>query len=89
VLKHYSGGEPHCALCGYNADLRALEIDHINGGGTQERNALNLHGVQFYDWLKKQDYPEGYRVLCCNCNRITYRDAEDASCKESLEELIK
>lgn len=88
VLSHYSGGSLHCALCGYD-DARALEIDHINGGGTQERKTLKLRGVHFYDWLKKQGYPEGYRVLCCNCNRIASLEALDSSCKESIKELMK
>jgi hypothetical protein len=70
VLSHYSGGTPECALCGFS-DQRALEIDHINGGGQEHRRQTGIHGGNsFYRWLKQRGYPEGYRVLCRNCNWI-------------------
>jgi hypothetical protein len=25
-------------------------------------------GVRFYSWLRRNNYPEGYQVLCFNCN---------------------
>ena len=71
VLEHYSNSSsPHCALCGV-VDLDILCIDHINGGGNQHRRTLGYmgRGVHFYKWLKKQSFPEGYRVLCFNCNQ--------------------
>jgi hypothetical protein len=54
--------------CGF-ADHRALNIDHINGGGTQERQKIGW-GVYFYKWLKQNNFPPGYQVLCSNCNAI-------------------
>ncbi len=49
-------------------DLRALTIDHIKGGGVKHLKSLGLRtGAQFYRWLKKQNWPEGYQVLCANC----------------------
>ena len=66
VLTHYSKGIPKCECC----DERYLEflgIDHINGGGKKDR--VNYKGgSRFYYYLKKNDYPEGHRVLCQNCN---------------------
>lgn len=72
VLRHYSknGGEPTCAKCGFS-DVRALSIDHILGGGNQHRLEENVAaGTHFYQWLRKQDYPKGYQVLCMNCQFI-------------------
>ncbi len=69
VLRHYSStktGLPVCARCG-NDDLRALSIDHINGGGG--RHIAEIHG-NLYSWLKRQDYPDGFQVLCMNCQWI-------------------
>jgi len=68
VLEHYSNGEQAaCAVCGYN-DIRALSIDHVNGGGRQHRESIN--GYHIYPWLRKNDYPEGFQVLCMNCQFV-------------------
>lgn len=56
-----------CACCGERMH-EFLTIDHINGGGEQHRKVLNRRGWRFYEWLRKNDYPAGYRVLCWNCN---------------------
>ena len=57
------GGQ--CQLCGF-ADNRALQIDHINGGGTQDRKLIRSitalrRDVQAYGRDK-------YQVLCANCH---------------------
>lgn len=69
VLSHYSG-TLQCAICEEN-DLTKLTIDHVNGGGNQHRRFLfdnNWGGYQFYLWLKRNNYPKGYRVLCKHHN---------------------
>lgn len=66
VLGHYSNNSFLCTLCG---DDKALSIDHINGGGTQHRDTLRLNSsLQFYLWLRRNNFPDGYRVLCRSCN---------------------
>ena len=69
VMNHYSNGTGCCVRCGFS-DIRALQIDHINGGGTKHRVELGRSGEAFYRWLRMNNYPEGYQVLCCNCNGI-------------------
>lgn len=64
-LIHYGGNPPKCARCGYS-DIRSLCIDHIKGGGNKERRG---HG-RFERILVKKNFPEGYQVLCANCNII-------------------
>ena len=64
VLSHYSRGTPYCARCGID-DIDVLSIDHINGGGTQHRRTVNPHTYRF---LIKENFPEGFQVLCFNCN---------------------
>jgi len=66
VLSHYSGGDMQCACCGEKID-EFLTIDHVGGGGAEHRR-LGLRGVAFYLWLKRNEYPDGFRVLCMNCN---------------------
>jgi hypothetical protein len=54
------------------SDIRALSIDHIDGGGKMQRRTLKLqgYGSSFYRWLVTHAFPEGYQVLCMNCNWI-------------------
>lgn len=66
ALTHYGGNPPKCACCGEDK-IEFLSIDHINGGGRKHREALKVGGF-FNKWLIKNDFPEGYRVLCFNCN---------------------
>lgn len=66
VLSHYS---PRlvCAGCGFS-NIHALTIDHIEGGGrTQEKE---IGRGRLHSWLKRHNYPPGYRVLCMNCQFI-------------------
>ncbi len=58
-----------CVKCGF-ADGRALQIDHINGGGKKER--LNMSCVKYYKMVVESVLnKEGkYQLLCANCNWI-------------------
>lgn len=66
VIKGLGG---KCVRCGFS-DLRALQIDHINGGGSQDRK--NIGTRQLYGWIIKNiiDAKEKYQILCANCNWI-------------------
>lgn len=68
VLFHYSPSLK-CTKCGFS-DIRALTIDHITGGGAKQREQLNTSSYGLYCWLKKNNYPKGYQVLCFNCQWI-------------------
>lgn len=66
VLEYYSGTKiPECKCC-REMNLEFLTIDHINGGGNEHRKTMR--GQNFYSYLIKNNFPEGYRVLCMNCN---------------------
>jgi len=47
-----------------------LSLDHVNGHGDEPRNKYGHHlgGMQLYVKLRRMKYPEGYQVLCFNCN---------------------
>jgi hypothetical protein len=67
VLDHYGGV---CACCGED-EIAFLAIDHINGGGNQLRSNGSQNprgGADLYGWLRRNNYPGGYQVLCHNCN---------------------
>jgi hypothetical protein len=65
VLEKYGGTLPHCQCCG-ETTLEFLAIDHIEGGGVRHRTDIGQS--RLYTWLKKHNFPDGYRVLCHNCN---------------------
>ena len=72
VLSHYSGsGRPKCACCGED-HLEFLALDHTNGDGAKQRrelaNGKRGQNGAVYRWVKKHNFPLGYRVLCHNCN---------------------
>ena len=67
VIEEYGG---KCVCCG-ETEVKFLSIDHINGGGSEERkNGLHgRNGSEFYIWLIKNNYPkDNYQILCFNCN---------------------
>lgn len=59
----YLGGS--CVRCGFS-DPRALQIDHIDGGGRAEHRVIGGRGIS----KKVLDGAEGYQLLCANCNWI-------------------
>lgn len=68
ALNAYSNRDPKCACCA-EAALDFLVIDHIDGGGNNHRREIGCgSGSHTYLWLKKNNYPAGFRVLCHNCN---------------------
>lgn len=70
VLKHYGGV---CACCGEDR-YEFLSIDHVNGGGNAHRRSLSdSDAAQLVRWLRRNGMPEGYRVLCMNCNHALGR----------------
>ena len=60
-------GGDRCSCCAEHRK-EFLTIDHINGGGNKHRKRIGGAGAPFYRWLKKRNYPVGFRVLCMNCN---------------------
>jgi hypothetical protein len=72
-MKHYSkklsnSEIPSCNCCGENQFLIFLTIDHIKGWKNYNEGPKRLGGKDLYRYLQKNDFPEGYQVLCMNCN---------------------
>lgn len=64
VVDHYGG---KCACCG-ESNYEFLAIDHVNGGGTRLRREKIQSSRNYYK-IKKEGYPDTYRILCHNCNQ--------------------
>lgn len=60
-----------CQKCGYNKDIRALQIDHINGVPSETKSRWHRGGVGLYRAILRNEYPkELFQLLCANCNVI-------------------
>ncbi len=66
VFSHYSKGKPKCNCCGFSK-LEGLSIDHIKAI-KRSGNKSSLRSLRLYLWLKKNNFPDGFQVLCINCN---------------------
>ena len=69
TLDAYDGRK--CACCGENI-LQFLTIDHISNDGYKTRSLGR--GSSLYARLKRLGYPQGYQVLCFNCNLAKARN---------------
>jgi hypothetical protein len=65
ALHHYAGDPPRCACCGEKMK-EFLCFDHINGGGAKQREERGHLSLPI--WLVKNGLPDGFQVLCHNCN---------------------
>ncbi len=65
IMQYY--GNCQCACCKEN-NIKFLSIDHINGDGIKHRAMMRAGGGKFYEWIVRNNFPEGLQVLCFNCN---------------------
>lgn len=64
-LIHKLGGK--CQKCGFS-DKRALQIDHVDGGGNKHRKTI--HPTTFYRQILNDTVEIKVQLLCANCNFI-------------------
>lgn len=64
ALLYYSNDKLECECCKEN-NLEFLTFDHINGGGRQHLISIDY---KLLSWFERNNYPDGFRVLCMNCN---------------------
>jgi hypothetical protein len=68
IIHHYSNGKNECECCGEN-DIRFLTIDHMMGR-KNVGHGKGFGGYQIHLFLRRNNFPKGYRVLCVNCNSV-------------------
>ena len=54
-----------CKCCG-ESRYEFLAFDHVNDDGNEHRKVVSAHNLP--RWLKRNNYPSGFQVLCHNCN---------------------
>jgi hypothetical protein len=59
-----------CVCCGIKNE-EFLTVDHIRGNGKSHRKSVGS-GLAFYRWLRREQYPKDFRLLCHFCNAATH-----------------
>jgi len=72
VYNHYWIGKCSCEGCN-ETNKAFMCVDHVNGDGNKHRATADpklgmLTGWRMHIWLVKNDYPDGFQILCYNCN---------------------
>lgn len=68
ALTHYGGDPPKCKCCGEKI-FQFLVIHHPNNDGKKHRQQMRKkYSWGIYEFLKRNNYPPGFDVLCYNCN---------------------
>lgn len=75
VLDYYGN---LCSCCGETEPM-FLTIDHINGGGGKHAKKVGY----LASWLVRNGFPEGFQILCMNCNHARYRNGGVCPHKEN------
>lgn len=63
-----------CTRCGY-ADYRALQIDHVHGGGTKELESTNY--TVYLNRVLEEVGSGRYVLLCGNCNFLKREEKQE------------
>ena len=75
VFIAYGGKNPKCKKCGCDI-YDVLSIDHINNKGGEQRKKLfggqRGSATKLYRWLIRNKFPNGFQILCRNCNHLKY-----------------
>jgi hypothetical protein len=75
VISYYSNDKMCCENCRENI-YELLTIDHINGAGNKHRRSI-VSGSNFCLWLRRNNFPPGFQILCYNCNMIKGRVSKE------------
>jgi len=61
-----------CPIPRDKLDIRALQIDHVNGNGQKERKIFQADYRRYYEHVLEQIKAgsKDYQLLCANCNWI-------------------
>ena len=81
ILLHYSkyisnSNIPCCNCCGESSHVDFLAIDHVAGKSQIDSEpelikldySSKLKGKRLIDWIIKNNCPDGFQILCHNCN---------------------
>lgn len=83
VLIQYLGGK--CSRCGYEKDIRALQLDHIHSDGKKDRSKEKRKGKVYRYYVNHLEESEKVlQVLCANCHCIKTHEHNEWSIKNKI-----
>jgi hypothetical protein len=82
VFSAICGAEtPFCMCVGCRLNfLGFLQVDHENADGNKHTvgtTGRRMHGPQLWRWIKRNNYPKGFQILCSNCNGLGGKSSGD------------
>lgn len=83
VFNHYG---KFCRCCGETNPL-FLTVDHLEPIGTKNRYEKGQNKI--YSYLRQHGYPEGFQILCFNCNCGRARNAGVCPHQEGSQAISK
>ena len=74
--RHSNSDVPCCRCCGENSFVEFLDIDHIIGKKQMDSvpelvkigYSSKFKIKKLITWITENDFPEGFQILCKNCN---------------------
>ena len=74
--KHLSNSDIPCCWCCKESHIEFLALDHITGRKQMDSDtklvklgySSSLVSIPLMKWIIKNNFPEGFRALCHNCN---------------------
>ena len=73
-----------CGCCKESEPI-FLTVDHIDNDGAKHRKEIGRGNYGIYKWLKDNNYPSNFRILCFNCN--SGRDINGGVCPHEQKRL--
>jgi hypothetical protein len=97
LLQHYSqhlstSSIPCCNCCGETFHVDFLAIDHIAGKKQMDSEPelvrmgykSKLDGLDLVNWIIRNDFPEGFQILCHNCNHAKGMKKNNNQCPHEI-----
>ena len=66
VISHYSPNLD-CDCC-HESEYEFLTIDHLNELKSYSHNESIRGGWNLINWIYRNNFPSGFRIMCFNCN---------------------
>jgi hypothetical protein len=97
ILQHYSkvlsnSSIPCCRCCGLNSHVHFLDIDHIKGKKQMDSEpelvrigySSKLHDLRLHRWIISNGFPDGFQILCKNCNFAKGMEKNNNKCPHEM-----
>lgn len=83
AYSHYCNDEIKCQCCG-ESEIDMLSLDHINNDGAYHRRSNPSSAKNLVGYVIKNNFPEGYQVLCMNCNFSKSKPRNKGRCMHEI-----